>query len=1289
MSNNSTQEVEEKELKRHKYKSLAPTILSSKEIAKKEEYFNILEDALDDENTNNIAITSPYGGGKSSFIRTFISIQEDEGKAKKTNTQNLPLLLFEKLHLKKYKYKFLHISLASFGEKDKEGNIINAEQERIEKSILEQMFFGEKWSHLKHSGFKRIKNINPLIIMMHLTLLISWIIVFLSLWNIGILNSFYKILTPPDMFFFSIIIGFVILSLGGLRTLSELITYFKIKKLVFFKDVEIEITGDDKSVLNRYIDEILYFFEETEYNVVVFEDLDRFEKPEIFRKLREINLIINKSRVLRKKLKQVSFIYAVKDEVFDTEARTKFFDYIIPLVPVISSYNSYIKLKEELGTFLYDKSKKKSISIDDKRTQGQKYISNQLLKKISYYITDMRLLINITNEFRLYHSQLDSTIIMDQLLSIIVFKNIMSSEFSKLQKDEGTLFSLFNKTKDFIIDKQIEIIDAKIANLKREITETQNTFLFSIQELNSIYLMAVQQSTRTLNTIYKIYIEDEKDFIDVTELLKNADFLPIIFKNKNLQCQDLYNNSFSISLDLQQIEEYIPSKLSYRSRLDQINNQTSLSDIRDEIDELEKQKQELKGYKLSQILTSPFFKDSMNQMTEKEKETQLLENPLIKILLQDGLLNEQYHTLISYFMTTEGELQLQDKQFLMWVLQREKKKLYDYQLTTPNKVAEELQEETVIHYSVLNFDLFNEILSNFAKYSKIEAENKSLFTKFLTAIKETTDEYFVSSYFGHLRELNKQNEINEHIKILAENWDGLWNYYVHGYPPGSIHDFLYKLFEVCSIETIKKQDYAGRIKRHIENDLDFEVFYLRKHDDQKKAKEAQDRLVAFLQKNNITLLNLGRLAADERLLQKFYESNLYMLNAKNVSVILSGQNATYTNILKSQKQQLIERVNKNLNNYLKNELLEITDPYEDANVMLDLINAAKITGGIEIEKDTLESLIKKKIFCIDDINKVMWDDKKIIEILYANNKVSFSWKNIVSYADKISDGQVDETLFSFLQNSIESGTLQKYPDNENFDKKLVDKLFYSLINEESDYVEEYDLTKSLMLLCPQYKYLRSDFTKIDDNNLRLIIELERIELTPTHFERIWEKGSHNNAIELIKRNFDYFIKRIDTYDINSEQLKSFLDQSILIVEQKEKILQKLDSSLISNQDEAKSIYRFLTSNKFNNYYKFHAWIMQTISMINHGKLSLQLLLLEIKSLNEKELRDALILIKHEKDVYYHIATYGKDLRRNDIYLEITDNTMLLITELKKRNMILNVIERKNCYRFSIKIRNKL
>ena len=57
--------------------------------------------------------------------------------------------------------------------------------------------------------------------------------------------------------------------------------------------------SDGISVFNAYLDEIVYFFETTKYDVVVFEDLDRFvNKDIIFYKLRELNTILNNSRCL-------------------------------------------------------------------------------------------------------------------------------------------------------------------------------------------------------------------------------------------------------------------------------------------------------------------------------------------------------------------------------------------------------------------------------------------------------------------------------------------------------------------------------------------------------------------------------------------------------------------------------------------------------------------------------------------------------------------------------------------------------------------------------------------------------------------------------------------------------------------------------------------------------------------------------------------------------------------------------------------------------------------------------
>ena len=110
------------------------------------------------------------------------------------------------------------------------------------------------------------------------------------------------------------------------------------------KDGEIDIK-EDTSIFNKHLDEIIYFFRATPYNVVIIEDLDRFETPDIYLKLRELNQLINESKEINR---HIVFVYAVKDDVFVDEARTKFFDYIITIIPVINPSNSKAILKKEL-----------------------------------------------------------------------------------------------------------------------------------------------------------------------------------------------------------------------------------------------------------------------------------------------------------------------------------------------------------------------------------------------------------------------------------------------------------------------------------------------------------------------------------------------------------------------------------------------------------------------------------------------------------------------------------------------------------------------------------------------------------------------------------------------------------------------------------------------------------------------------------------------------------------------------------------------------------------------------
>ena len=162
-----------------------------------------------------------------------------------------------------------------------------------------------------------------------------------------------------------------------LQRIIEFAQKLTISKLNF-QNIEIQVAEKvDKSILNNHLDEILYFFGETKYNVVIIEDLDRFQQTEIFTKLREINLLINNSKAINR---EVVFVYAVRDEMFTDDDRVKFFDFIIPVIPVINFSNSNVQLANAVKNLGYQ-------------------ISSDLINQIAYYIDDMRLLYNIVNEY--------------------------------------------------------------------------------------------------------------------------------------------------------------------------------------------------------------------------------------------------------------------------------------------------------------------------------------------------------------------------------------------------------------------------------------------------------------------------------------------------------------------------------------------------------------------------------------------------------------------------------------------------------------------------------------------------------------------------------------------------------------------------------------------------------------------------------------------------------------------------------------------------------------------------
>lgn len=384
----------------------------------------------------NIAITGPYGAGKSSIIQT---LENDYPQ-----------------------FEYLNLSLATLrtdevptksGDSDtnskNDSNAITSDNDsiellnrRIEYSILQQIIYKEESENVPNSRLRRIKHfksselvkygISVIIFLLCFCIVFepTWLRVetFYSMFNFGKTNFWIDLFCATIMMFESYFF---------IKKLIQAYSNSKLNKLNL-KDGEIEL--EETSIFNKHLDEILYFFQVTKYNVVVIEDVDRFGTTDIFLKLRELNQLINESKVIGR---PVIFLYAVKDDLFIDEDRVKFFDYIVTVVPTINPSNSKDRLKNLLSE------------------KGHTNFNDDDLSEMGFFIQDMRLLINIVNEYDQYHQRLikeNANLDCTKLLGMIVYKNFFPRDFAQLHCREGKVFQVMQMKDTFVSFAQADIV---------------------------------------------------------------------------------------------------------------------------------------------------------------------------------------------------------------------------------------------------------------------------------------------------------------------------------------------------------------------------------------------------------------------------------------------------------------------------------------------------------------------------------------------------------------------------------------------------------------------------------------------------------------------------------------------------------------------------------------------------------------------------------------------------------------------------------------------------------------
>lgn len=427
----------------------------------------IYEQALDkvfaDKEIRNVAISGPYGSGKSSILNTY-----------------------KKLHSN---LKFIHISLAHYESenKNKSDNSeidTNSNSESVlEGKILNQLIHNIPADNIPQTDFKVKMPFNRRRAMM-ITVGIVFLLCFIAYFVLfdqfsAIINSSssaIKFMLTPLLWN-----GSRLASGAAAVAILAIFIYFAVKsqmnKNIFrklsFQGNEIEIFEKNEELyFDKYLNEVLYLFENCGADAVVFEDMDRFEANRIFVRLKEINLLVNTKREVSDNDKPpLRFLYLLRDDIFTSKDRTKFFDFIIPIVPVVDGSNSYDLFRKYL----------ENNRILDKFDQS-------FLSAVSLYVDEMRILKNICNEFIIYYNKLSADNLMpnyNKLMAMILYKNLFPKDFNDLQLRQGYVYWLF-ETKPRHIENERDKIDSEIEQNKEDTQKAKNELLQSIKELNYV-----------------------------------------------------------------------------------------------------------------------------------------------------------------------------------------------------------------------------------------------------------------------------------------------------------------------------------------------------------------------------------------------------------------------------------------------------------------------------------------------------------------------------------------------------------------------------------------------------------------------------------------------------------------------------------------------------------------------------------------------------------------------------------------------------------------------------------
>jgi hypothetical protein len=1066
------------------YDTLAPKCNDNENM---QEYFRALKFAISNRDVRNIAITGNYGAGKSTVISSFLHYHSSE--------------------------KYINVSLAGFDMTDTETPVVPKPQD-IELSILQQILYKENRDALPDSGIDRIlnrgwyhilKNYGTFLLAALPTALFFGTLYFDKVAEtLGFPKAWHDYLARHYMIRGATLAILAFIALFFITRMASRIGILdkkiRLGKLAFLSgEIVANNNKEPTSLLNNCLDEIVYFFSRLPYKIVVFEDLDRLENNEIFIKLREINTIINNSK---KHKNPVKFIYAVKEDIFlGADSRTKFFDFIIPVVPYMDSRNAYSKLKTKTPSL--DKS-------------GDIY-----LKKMAVYFSNMRSMQNTINEYEVFSKIVDNSNSKDtdtpdknaasesksklRLFSLVFYKNIFSLDYHLADKKTGLLYLFIQNYRNLSLHKEFfESLDEKIDTLRdkaQKLNEEIATYPEHIRKdiisrfipeklISNIYITWPHPNNINLHTRF-----------NTKEMISNEDVFLDGFRKHTLQLEIHINNQRGY-LPFSTTEKNLILK-EYSARMSVIKNDKNEvyrklhDDIRDTQNEIRAQNATplhklitLMGRQKFGELAEQYLKTIKEHKFITEQQKSALETDMnyggidaLYMLLSEGLIAQDFMSYRSIFHN--GSLSADDNEFIKAVgldLSCENSNRNFY-IDDAGKVISELAELNQITYDgALHHRLLEHVMQTDSPY----------LTQMIASLFRHSDAHIFAVFSLLNNRFSSQDIFEKFVERALKDSDNLEHMLgiMKANADASSSDNIAVAVMACTSPGIKDVSDQFRDYAHF---IGCPIIHL-------IPESKLGTFLSNLDQAGVCYDDLFPPVTDSEFsaIRYIADKNLYQITQENVSIVISAllterhvtiekaQKFPWTLIQQNKLNSLITYYTDNIDMFVQQVFIHSEEDRDSIKEILTMD---------ELSDESVFTIIKEMDFQLSDVCGLTSDsvfqedgiDYSLHDLFYQYNHVTPSWSSLVNYMSEDFSKDVFQSWLTRHATSLQS-------DNPF----TADKTIYTHII----CCDEFDKDTYRALLAG----IHIESTLIDNNltvaNFSELIELQKIPLEEKAYQHL-------------------------------------------------------------------------------------------------------------------------------------------------------------------------------------------